>query len=603
MTQDYSIRWGETLPPFAGPGAELPPEGYAIEAMADGTNFGNPQALIEVVKSLLTDGSLAVLEGWDNREAPIRLRISAPTAVAGPALADAEKALMAAVLATSKDPLTYVPPAQDSATCVFDVVAAKLERDTSEGWDLEEIRREYRFYLLTLTCLPFARTEESVVVPALTPPPVTPTVVTLDSCDSTTGWAYAIDESAGGFFAQSFAVVSSAVSITDTPVNSTYYTEYPGYTLTRTGALSMAGMPYLAVDVRVSHLTTYGLPTVKVDGVVKSPLGTASMSGGVTRIYVASGDFTTLAVSVPRIVGGPSVSGQRWLQVANVVRTDTVGDGTSSTLRQQSRTATVLGSAPTQAAIRLYDATPAALGTEILVHSSRNTSWQPALRESRFSGTAPTTDANRVSGARNTLDTPMVFRIAANLFTEGTYALMALMSVTTAGTLSWSARMVSASGATTIGSAVVTSGSITAPVTSGYEVLNIASISLPVVKAEADQLVELTLIGTVNMTIDEGWLFGLDDGALTWIRDSGSALQWIEIRSPELNSTRPSVYGGSGAVGSGAVCIDFMCKSFGAHRFDPGLMQVFTVTSTSLVGQSELEFYPRYHSHVEGSAA
>lgn len=603
MTQGYSIQWDSSLPPFSGPGSELPEVGYAIEAMADGTNFGNPEALIEVVKSLLTDGSLAVLEGWDNRQAPIRLRLSAPTAIAGPALAEAEKALMLAVTARSKAPLVYVPTAQDAATCVFDVVAAKLERDVSDGWDLDELRREYRYYLLTLTCLPFARPEESVVVPALILPPVTPTVVTLDSCDSLTGWSYAIDETAGGFFAQSFAVVSSAVSITDAPVNSTYYTEYPGYTLTRTGALSMAGMPYLGIDVRQSHPSTYGLPTIKVDGLTKSPLGTASLSGGITRIYVASGDFTSLAVSVPRIVGGPSVSGQRWLQVSNVVRTDTVGDGTDSTLRQQSRTATVLGSAPTQAAIRLFDATPAALGTEILVHSSRNTAWQPALRESRFSSTTPTADSARVSGSRNLMDTPMVFRMAASLFTEGTYSLMALMNVTTAGTLNWSARMVSSSGATTIGSAITASGSIVAPVTSGYKVLNIAAISLPVVRAEADQLVELTLTGTANMTFDEGWLFGLDDGALTWIRDSGSTLQWVEIRSPELNAARPSVYGGTGAVGNGAVCIDFMCESFGAHRFEPGLMQVFTVTSTSLVSQSELEFYPRYHSHVEGSAA
>ena len=52
-----------------------------------------------------------------------------------------------------------------------------------------------------------------------------------------------------------------------------------------------------------------------------------------------------------------------------------------------------------------------------------------------------------------------------------------------------------------------------------------------------------------------------------------------------------------------SVCIDWKCESFGAHRFDPGLMQIFTVTTTSKVSQSTLEFYPRYHSHVEDDAA
>lgn len=164
MAQQHVIQWDEALPPFAGPGSAFPPGGYAIEAMAEGTNLGNPESILEIVKSLLSDGSLAVQEGWDNRVAPIRLRVSAPTAIAGPALADAEKALMKAVLATPKAPLVWVPFAQDSATCVFDVVAAELTRDTSDGWDLEESQRGYRYYLLTLTCLPFARSENPVVL-------------------------------------------------------------------------------------------------------------------------------------------------------------------------------------------------------------------------------------------------------------------------------------------------------------------------------------------------------------------------------------------------------------------------------------------------------
>lgn len=371
----------------------------------------------------------------------------------------------------------------------------------------------------------------------------------------------------------------------------------------------MSGNPYLAVDVRSSHSSVRGVPTVTIDGVVKTPISADSIAGGLTRIYVATGNFTTLAVSVPQQTG-PAVSGSDdtfTLDVANVARTDTIGDKANSTLRQQSRTATVGGSAPTQAAIRLFDATPAALGSEILVHTSRNTAWQPPLRKWRASGSAVTADAARVSGGRNTLAIPSVFRAPAAYFTEGTYSLMALMSISTSAVLGWSARMVSSTGAATVGSSVTVSGSITVPVTSGYQILNLAAIPLPVVKAEADQMVELTLTGTANMTLDEGWLCGLHDGVLTWIRDTDS-LSWIEIRSPELGAARPSIYGGTGAKGANSIDVSWKAAgstygSFGTHRFEPGLMQIFTVTSTSLVSQSEIEFYPRFHSHVEGSAA
>lgn len=604
MTQQHGLTWGAL--DFVDPNPT--DAGYLLEACADGTNFGNPKALIQTVRSLLTDGSLAVIENWDNREIPIHLRISAPDAIAGPALAAGEAALMAELRAESKSPLVYTPPATDASASYYDVVVAELDRDNGD-WDEEEVLREYRYYLLTLTCLPFARPADTTIVPAIAVPPDpggAAVFVNLDTCDATTNWAASYDAVSIGQWFTSFAVVSGALRAK--LVNSTApATEYPGITETRTSALSMSGNPYLAVDVRSSHSSIYGVPTVTVDGVVKTPIAADPIAGGLTRIYVASGNFTTVAVSVPRVTGGPFDGSDRWLEVANVARTDTIGDKTNTTLRQQSRTARVAGSAPTQAAIRLFDATPAALGTEILVHTSRNTSWKPALRAYRTSSAAVTADTALISGGRNTLASSMVFRIPANLLTEGTYSLMARLNVSTGGTFGWSAKMVSSAGATTVGSSVVTSGSVTVGVTSGYQVVNLAALPLPVVKAEADQMVELTLTGTSNMTVDEVWLFGLHDGVLTWLRDADS-LTWIEIRSPELGAARPSIYGGTGAKGANSIDVSWKAAgatygSFGAHRFEPGLMQIFTVTSTSLVSQSEIEFYPRYHSHVMEVAA
>lgn len=206
-----------------------------------------------------------------------------------------------------------------------------------------------------------------------------------------------------------------------------------------------------------------------------------------------------------------------------------------------------------------------------------------------------------VSGKRNTLASPMVFLVPARLLAEGTYALMGRLSVTAAGDLGWSARTVSAAGATTIGSSVVVSGATPLAVTDGYEVVNLAALVLPVVPVEGDQMLELTLTGASTMTVDEALLFNLADGALTWVRDT-AGLTWIEIRSPEMGSARPSVYAGIGPVSEGGTCIDWACRSFGSHRFEPGPMGVYTLTTDALASQSELEYFERYLHHVPAAS-
>lgn len=575
MSQRHALKWGALDFAPTAPAAA----GYLIESVADGTAFGNPEARVESVRSLLTDGSLAILEGWDNREVTIRLRLSSPAAVAGPALAAAESALMAELLATSKSPLVYTPPATDAATCVFDVVGATLERDYADDFDLEEEQREYRYYSLTLTCLPFARAKDKVVVPALPPEPPSPTVVTIDDCNSTTGWS-GLDGTT--ITAGAGSVIGTAQPDWDAVV-------------VRTGAVSMTGAtPYLRVQVTATTTASLRLPRFQIDA---SPTNLPIVSVGEPadgngKVYYLQPppSFSKLKITVEKQID-PGLGSV--VEVHDVARTNSIG-GT----RQTSRSATVAGSAPTQAAIRLFDATPGPLGSDILVYTSGNNSWRPALRAYRVSSAAETADSAMVSGKRNTLTSAMTFKIPANLLSEGTYSLLARLNVSTAGPLGWSVRMVSSSGSTTVGSSVVLSGTTTVGTTGGnYQVVNLASIPLPVVKAEANQAVELTLTGTANMTIDEGWLFGTHDGVLTWLSDTDS-LSWIEIRSPALGASRPSVYGGTGAKGANSVCIDWKCKSFGTHRFEPGLMQIFTVASTSLASQSEIEFYPRYHSHV-----
>jgi hypothetical protein len=795
MVQQHALKWGSFDFVSKTPTAA----GYLAQACADGTNFGNPEAEYESIQSLLRDGALTVRGKRKNRTITIRIRFSAPTTVAGPALEAAEKALMLQVGLDQPPPLIRTPAASGAATSYYDVVIAEdPEWDSANGNDLEEVLREYRYFTLTLQCLPFARPKDTVVVPATAVPPPTPTTVNIDTCDATTGWSksssgfgpvtktnlvpnpsfetnatgwvpgsgapylnrdnsspaavgswfvytstpssgatsyvngptmpvqagvgYAIVVStrqatgttggilvrfynagggqigpdlvssraitvygwqgyqvnqtapAGATSMQIFpfasgapgtntiwdldaayvtvqqdahpyyfdgdttdtsawiyawtgtAHASTSTATSTTPatslsasgghvdlngVSSLLHSSTRTLTLTRTGAVAMSTSPYLRVSAAItatggtaSLVFRIGTGTaVAIEPVAVTP----STIAGYSDYYFTTGSFDTLVIE-GQAAGGtntPTVT----VSVAHVARTDTVtGLGTN---RQVSRTATVGGSAPTQAAIRLFDATPAALGTEVLVHTSRNTAWQPALRPFQITATGVTADTARVSGARNPLGTAKVFRIPAAKFTKGLYSLMALMSVTTSAALTWSVRTVSAAGATTVGSSIVLSGSVTVPVTTGYQILNLAAIPLPVVDVEADQMVELTLTGTANMTLDEAWLFGKDDGVLTWIRDTDS-LTWLEIRSPELDAPRPSIFGGTGAKGANSVDVSWKAAgavagisygAFGTHRFEPGPIQIYTVCLGSTAAQSEIEYYERYLSHVAGAAA
>ena len=605
MAQQHGLSWG--VFDFVSPELDPPDDGYAIHAMANGTTFGNPEADYQTLQSLLRDGAAVVRGGRKNRPIQIRLAISAPAAIAGPALVAGEAALANQVEMDSPPPLAATPSLTDAATAYFDVVIARdLEWDTSEGWDFDERVREVWYFALTLECLPFPRTENKVVIPALPvpPDPEEPAVwVDIDTCDSTAGWGYNVQHYGSGW-TSTFGVVSGAVRAGASYMGGAT-TVYQGLLVERTYPISMDGLPYLVVDARVSHPGIYGPIAYNIDGTQVFPAATQPLGNGGVRAWIAtSGVGTRLRVIASLVASGPDTgSSPRWIEVSNIARTDTIGDTTTSTTRQQSRLVEVRGAAPTQAAIRLYDATPAPLGAEILVHASRNAAWQPPLRAWRVTSEPVSSDDAMVSGARNTLATDMVFRIPANLLTEGTYALRGRMNVTSAGDFGWSLKIVSSDGSDVVGSSLMTSGSREIPDTDGsYLVFELADLALAMGKPEGNQMIQLTISGTADMAVDELWLFGLDDGVLNWLRDTES-MTWIEIRSAVLGAENDCIYGGSGAPGVGGVDVSYKAGgagygSIGVPEIKPGLMQIFTVVTASLATQSEIEFYPRGHSHV-----
>jgi len=607
VSQPVEMNWGSVR--LAGP-VDADTD-YQVEVIADGTHLGNPEHLVEYIKNLAADGMIVGSEEWGGREVPLRLMFTAPRGIAGKALQQAEDAMFAEAQRKAKSPLSYLPPAEDAARTFVDVQAATLRRDTSDGWDFDEQTQEARFFSLDLMCLPFVRPENTVIVPALPVPPnpIEPkTWVDVDTCDSVSGWTRS--------GALNTSIAASGGKITAQAWTTTLPRSGPRWlNVRRAGTISMSGTPYLVVDVRAYEVVmggpsgTNGTFPVSVEcqidgGARQTPVGSLPSPFGpaaTRRLFFAC---SSASISDVRLMfdgtGNPNTE-RTVFEIYNVGRTNVVGDAAEPTPRQQVRLLDVTGVAPTQAAIRLYDATPSALGSEILVHTSTNTEWQPPLRRWLKSSAGVTADTARVSGGRHTLTSACEYEFPASMLTEGLYALTALLNVTTAGDLTWTARMVDASGNATVGSSITTTGTVAVGVTSGYEVVDLGALHLPVVPVEGDQLVELKLTGTANMTVDEAYLFGLHDGVLTHLSDTDS-LTWVEIRSPELGATRPSVWGGLGSFGTNPSRVDWKVKAFGSHRFEPGPMQVTTVTTSSLASQSDLEYFERHHSHVPAAS-
>lgn len=143
MVQQHGLTWGIFDFVDKTPTAD----GYVAEAIADGTDFGKVESEYELVQSLLRDGALSVRGKRKNRTITIRLRFSAPSVDAGPALAAAEKALMLQAGMDQPPPLAYTPAATDAVTSFYDVVIAEdPEWDSKSSMDLEEAMCEHRYF-------------------------------------------------------------------------------------------------------------------------------------------------------------------------------------------------------------------------------------------------------------------------------------------------------------------------------------------------------------------------------------------------------------------------------------------------------------------------
>jgi hypothetical protein len=162
-----------------------PVGGWMIRALADGTELGDPEAVIAAIQSQLQDGDLERIDRYGNREATIPLVLEAPNSESpGDALARAAAALDAACRFDGWTELSYTSTLAGAATSVYEVTSATASVTFD---DLAEMTQGCRYVTLKIHARPFPRTVNPVTIDA---PSVTgSTTTTVDSGSATTGWS------------------------------------------------------------------------------------------------------------------------------------------------------------------------------------------------------------------------------------------------------------------------------------------------------------------------------------------------------------------------------------------------------------------------------
>lgn len=556
---------------------------YEIEALGEGTDWGNPEAVIASVASMLMDGDKARINRYGNREATVPVQVRGATL---DVVAEGEAAVMAEVN-KGRNILTWTPPGMTTPS-VYDVVYSVL---SSNFLDLDELRVT-RGFTLKLECLPFPRRAELTTVVATPIPNTTPTWTTIDNCNSLAGWS---------------APYSSAVEQYDGAIRASTPLASGGYVwMVRTG-LSQAVTPgeYVVVEFAMSPPIS-GMPNFYLNGAgTGTPIVAVDpIDHSRARYYLEVPAGMTTLTGVTVIVWAYQPVNGPWVLVTDISKVDQLPFAGSR--RQRSFTAAIGGTARTSA--DLIVEAEAALGGDVLVYTEPVGGFPPPLRARLVSSSTVTADSAMVSGGRQTLTTPTVYEIPAGML-NGTYSIVAMVSRTTgsaAETIGWAATTDS----TLATSATNVSGSTSVTLTTTWQPVEIGVATLPTVAVDTTSTanVELTITGSATVRLDEVWLFRVtDDGSaeLSWFTslDAGSVdPSKVEVRSASLDSPRPAWVAGIAGSDADNISVADRMMSPGKHQCPPGLLNIFVVTPNVTAQTVTVEAYERSMHNVAALA-
>lgn len=584
---------------------------YVIETEADGTAWGDADAVVAEIRAQILDGEVATVSSYENREATVRVRITGDD---GDALAQGEAALMTEVN-RGRNTLAWVPLLTGAVPGVFDVVYSTLEF-ASEGWDLREKRRRQRTYTLTLACLPFPRTPQKVLIESLPVPTtstgsgVSPTVV--DSGTSTTNWTGLTGVT---LTAETPSWASGGTVVVARRAGAAWCSIYRSSVTAATGGRqflrvtgwglwsAIGGKAYAQAAFRwamgtsaITYLTpvayTYKTSTGRFDALFYLPSGITGNRLRMTMTYT-----------------GPHPQNVHHSAFA-VDEISWVGDAPfTSTTRQMSRTLPVYGSARTEGelevrALASNGVTPEALGAHTLVYTrAAGAGIQPPLRTYRTNGMPITADAALVSGAREALaGTTATFVVPADLVKPGNYQIAARMrcSNTSAQTLTVTAATATTDASLLPANTATITRTLNFAATSTWQFVSIGDLTLPTVETGYTAATLTLTIANNNANVvdlDEAWLFNTDDGQLSLFDTSGSGVSMLRIAGATLDRHQPSAWVGT-ADGTAVVNAGPRRTWPGSHEFAPGEVEVFTVTTGTARARAALRYWPRAHTHL-----
>lgn len=560
--------------------------GYVFSVLAEGMGFGVAQGVREIVTSLLADGDIVRTTRFGNREVSFAVQVEGPTLGA---LAHGEAALRAEV--GRRNTLTWQAPDVLSVPTVFDVVDSEMQQTFD---DLDELRRK-RTFDLSLTCAPFPRSVDPVVVPALSSGATT---TNIDTCDSTAGWSGTRNGAPTTPGEGPFAWDAGAVGVAE--LNNTVGYPPETWTLTRTGAVDFSTLPYLQIQVRT---LANGAPldiAAHAGPNTSSPalpiLAMRRMTDG-TSYHLVTFDASDVGAVSSLTFAHTSAEGYghvwQGLIIRNVAQTDIVP---GSTARQLTRIVEVGGTERTPGSIHVESAN----GTDplgmVIVHSSPEdgSGYSPPLQRWRTVGQTRTADATAFSGNYESINTTSwVAEVPTSALPEGGYLLLARLRAQTAGvvTVTWSTSTIFPDATTQEGFTVGTVNHDFA-VGNEWELVKMDTLTLPSVRTAAGKVQIALQVAAASpvVTLDEAWLFREDDDCALTIVETARPHLWLD--SPDLNSPVPRVWVGDGVdtkvhPGTGL-------QGMGTHVFSADGTAVFTAALTDypLTDESFYRLWP-----------
>jgi hypothetical protein len=164
--------------------AALASPGYYFEATADGTEWRNAEAVISSVTSELFEGAAIDVTGYEALTATVTVRV---VGIDRGHVDTGAAVLVEVCRREAMKSLTYVPADGTAPPTVFDVLAVTWDSVLNDIDELQKTPR--RTYELTLHCKPFPRSADLVTVPAVSIATTAPTITSIDTGSSTTGWS------------------------------------------------------------------------------------------------------------------------------------------------------------------------------------------------------------------------------------------------------------------------------------------------------------------------------------------------------------------------------------------------------------------------------